>query len=69
MPDLFFVSQDPIRAHVAPPWMHHWNTIMASFTAVNTMAFHPVHGTFATAGSDGTYNFWDKVDFGGALIN
>eukprot|EP00898_Chlorokybus_atmophyticus_P008820 jgi/Chlat1/893/Chrsp107S01332 len=28
--------------------------------AVNTIAFHPVHGTFATTGSDGTYNFWDK---------
>mmetsp|Transcript_16977 Transcript_16977/g.29027 ORF Transcript_16977/g.29027 Transcript_16977/m.29027 type:complete len:361 (+) Transcript_16977:132-1214(+) len=28
--------------------------------AVNSMVFHPVHGTFATAGSDGTYNFWDK---------
>jgi mRNA export factor len=24
------------------------------------MAFHPQFGTFATAGSDGTYNFWDK---------
>ena len=28
--------------------------------AVNVCAFHPVHGTFATAGSDGCYNFWDK---------
>lgn len=28
--------------------------------AVNSIAFHPVHGTFATAGSDGAYNFWDK---------
>eukprot|EP00955_Chlamydomonas_euryale_P024186 254941-Chlamydomonas_euryale.AAC.1 len=27
--------------------------------AVNAMAFHPQFGTFATAGSDGTYNFWD----------
>jgi mRNA export factor len=24
------------------------------------MNFHPVFGTFSTAGSDGTYNFWDK---------
>lgn len=24
------------------------------------MAFHPVHGTFVTAGGDGTYSFWDK---------
>jgi len=28
--------------------------------AVNVIAFHPTYGTFATAGSDGTYNFWDK---------
>jgi mRNA export factor len=28
--------------------------------AVNSIAFHPQHGTFATAGSDGAYNFWDK---------
>mmetsp|Transcript_5915 Transcript_5915/g.15190 ORF Transcript_5915/g.15190 Transcript_5915/m.15190 type:complete len:358 (-) Transcript_5915:105-1178(-) len=28
--------------------------------AVNSMAFHPGYGTFATAGADGTYNFWDK---------
>lgn len=24
------------------------------------MSFHPVHGTFVTAGGDGTYSFWDK---------
>jgi hypothetical protein len=29
--------------------------------AVNAITFHPVHGTFVTAGSDGAYNFWDKV--------
>ncbi len=28
--------------------------------AVNSIAFHPQHGTFATAGADGTFNFWDK---------
>lgn len=27
--------------------------------AVNSLAFHP-YGTFATAGSDGVYAFWDK---------
>jgi cell cycle arrest protein BUB3 len=26
---------------------------------VNTMSFHPVHGTFATGGCDGTVNVWD----------
>ena len=28
--------------------------------AVNDINFHPVHGTFSTAGSDGTVSFWDK---------
>ncbi|CAH8330242.1 unnamed protein product [Eruca vesicaria subsp. sativa] len=28
--------------------------------SVNALNFHPVHGTFATAGSDGAFNFWDK---------
>lgn len=28
--------------------------------SVNSMSFHPVHGTFSTAGSDGSFNFWDK---------
>jgi mRNA export factor len=28
--------------------------------SVNAINFHPTFGTFATAGSDGTYNFWDK---------
>jgi len=27
---------------------------------VNSIKFHPQHGTFVTAGGDGTYNFWDK---------
>ena len=28
--------------------------------AVNAISFHPTHGTFATAGSDGIFTFWDK---------
>ena len=28
--------------------------------AVNDIAFHPVHGTLSTVGSDGRYYFWDK---------
>ncbi|KAF7731739.1 hypothetical protein EC973_008253 [Apophysomyces ossiformis] len=28
--------------------------------SVNSISFHPVHGTFSTAGSDGTVSFWDK---------
>ncbi|CAF0753049.1 unnamed protein product [Didymodactylos carnosus] len=30
--------------------------------AVNDIAFHPIHGTLATVGSDGKYSFWDKDD-------
>ena len=32
----------------------------ADIYSVNAIAFHPVHGTFVTTGSDGTFNFWDK---------
>uniref|UniRef100_T1H0D9 Uncharacterized protein n=1 Tax=Megaselia scalaris TaxID=36166 RepID=T1H0D9_MEGSC len=28
--------------------------------AVNDISFHPVFGTLATVGSDGTFSFWDK---------
>lgn len=28
--------------------------------AVNSISFHPGFGTFATAGADGIYTFWDK---------
>jgi mRNA export factor len=28
--------------------------------SVNAISFHPIHGTFSTAGSDGTFHFWDK---------
>lgn len=28
--------------------------------AVNSIVFHPSYGTFATAGADGTFNYWDK---------
>lgn len=27
---------------------------------VNDVAFHPVHNTLATVGSDGRFSFWDK---------
>ncbi|KAF2718198.1 WD40 repeat-like protein [Polychaeton citri CBS 116435] len=28
--------------------------------SVNAISFHPEHGTFSTAGSDGAFHFWDK---------
>ena len=33
---------------------------VSNIYAVNAISFHPVHGTFSTAGSDGTFHFWDK---------
>ena len=27
---------------------------------MNSIAFHPVHGTLSTVGSDGRFSFWDK---------
>ncbi|KAF9318129.1 hypothetical protein BG000_008120 [Podila horticola] len=32
----------------------------SSVYAVNAISFHPIYGTFATAGSDGGFTFWDK---------
>ncbi|KAI0463398.1 hypothetical protein LJB42_003425 [Komagataella kurtzmanii] len=28
--------------------------------SINSIRFHPVYGTFSTAGSDGAFHFWDK---------
>ncbi|EED20252.1 nuclear pore complex protein (SonA), putative [Talaromyces stipitatus ATCC 10500] len=36
------------------------NRDISNIYAVNAISFHPVHGTFSTAGSDGTFHFWDK---------
>jgi mRNA export factor len=36
------------------------NRDVAKVYSVNAISFHPVHGTFSTAGSDGTFHFWDK---------
>ncbi len=36
------------------------NREVSSVYAVNAISFHPQHGTFSTAGSDGTFHFWDK---------
>lgn len=42
-----------------------WVTVLSSIVfsvilQVNGIAFHPVHGTLATVGSDGRFSFWDK---------
>ncbi|KAF2399157.1 WD40 repeat-like protein [Trichodelitschia bisporula] len=36
------------------------NRDIAKVYSVNDISFHPIHGTFSTAGSDGTFHFWDK---------
>ncbi|KAF1970525.1 Poly(A)+ RNA export protein-like protein [Bimuria novae-zelandiae CBS 107.79] len=36
------------------------NRDIARVYSVNAISFHPQHGTFSTAGSDGTFHFWDK---------
>jgi len=33
---------------------------MSNVYSVNAISFHSIHGTFSTAGSDGTFHFWDK---------
>ncbi len=33
---------------------------VAKVYSVNAISFHPQHGTFSTAGADGTFHFWDK---------
>lgn len=43
------------KCHRDPPK----GNIISAHT-VNAISFHPIHGTFSTAGSDGTFNFWDK---------
>ncbi|KIJ53822.1 hypothetical protein M422DRAFT_25578 [Sphaerobolus stellatus SS14] len=43
------------RRDPQPPVKDHTNVY-----SVNDISFHQIHGTFSTAGSDGTVNFWDK---------
>ncbi|KAL2204168.1 WD40 repeat-like protein [Sarocladium strictum] len=48
-------SNFSFKCHRDPP-----SNNVANCYAVNDISFHPVHGTFSTAGSDGTFHFWDK---------
>jgi mRNA export factor len=34
---------------------------MTNVYSVNAISFHPEYGTFSTAGSDGTFHFWDGI--------
>jgi len=44
------------KCHRDPPQNN-----MTNVYSVNAISFHPEHGTFSTAGSDGTFHFWDGV--------
>ncbi|PQE13277.1 hypothetical protein CJF32_00010614 [Rutstroemia sp. NJR-2017a WRK4] len=44
------------KCHRDPPQNN-----MTNVYSVNAISFHPIHGTFSTAGSDGTFHFWDGI--------
>ncbi|OAA66626.1 nuclear pore complex protein [Niveomyces insectorum RCEF 264] len=50
-------SNFSFRCHREPPPP---GSTVTHVYAVNDISFNPVHGTFSTAGSDGTFHFWDK---------
>ena len=49
-------SEDTRSSVIAKPMTRAWVRLFIPSTRV---AFHPVHGTFATGGGDGYVNFWD----------
>jgi WD40 repeat protein len=42
------------------PYLVYLYSVSICLSQVNDIAFHPVHGTLATVGSDGSFSFWDK---------
>ncbi|KAL2110910.1 hypothetical protein VUR80DRAFT_581 [Thermomyces stellatus] len=48
-------SNFSFKCHRDPP-----SNNVVNVHAVNDISFHPTYGTFSTAGSDGTFHFWDK---------
>ena len=56
------MRQNAVKSQCADCWIL-WGltecTCLVVFQ-VNSIAFHPVHGTLATVGSDGRFSFWDK---------
>ncbi|KAK0636343.1 WD40-repeat-containing domain protein [Bombardia bombarda] len=48
-------SNFSFKCHRDPPSQN-----VTNVHALNAISFHPQHGTFSTAGSDGTFHFWDK---------
>jgi mRNA export factor len=54
-------SNFSFKCHREPPGTTAATRDVSNVYAVNDISFHPVHGTFSTAGSDGTFHFWDGV--------
>jgi mRNA export factor len=54
-PNSLHSSNFSFKCHRQPP-----QGTTQTVYSVNAISFHPQHGTFSTAGSDGTFNFWDK---------
>ena len=52
-----YFDQDP--SIQARKYAFKCHRVLQSAFPVNAMAFHPIYGTFATGGSDGTVNIWD----------
>ena len=53
--NVYFASSQPNFAFKC-----HRDAASNDVFAVNCIAFHPQHGTYATGGSDGHYAFWDN---------
>lgn len=56
---LCIYSQDSVHVLWVFPCVVFY-TVFFMILQVNGIAFHPVHGTLATVGSDGRFSFWDK---------
>ncbi|TQS37065.1 hypothetical protein Golomagni_02472 [Golovinomyces magnicellulatus] len=49
-------SNFSFKCHRDPPQNN-----ISNVYSVNAISYHPIYGTFSTAGSDGTFHFWDGV--------
>ena len=52
------VDNFTFKCHRTPPTTPANN--IQDIYSVNDIAFHPIHNTLATVGSDGRYSYWDK---------
>lgn len=59
-PFCFGAEQEARRCKPGFSSLLHHSSCACESLQVNGIAFHPVHGTLATVGSDGRFSFWDK---------